>query len=344
VRAAAWRHPALRILIVALSPLGDVVQAMPAAQDIRRAWPEARIDWVVEPSAAPLVRRVEGLAETITLPVERWRLAWWTGAVREEIRLARQRLAGPGYDAVIDLQGSARSAFVARLAGLAPGGHRSGPANRSEGAPFNRIAPWLVDRRIDVPARVHAVDRARALAAGALGHEVEGPPRYGLGFARPSTGKATPTVAFLHGTSHDERLWPHSHWVTLGKRVLQQGWRIAMPQGNEAEQTRAELIAAALQFERAPQVEVWPSMKIGAVVDRIAGVQGAIGVDSSLSRLAAALDLPHVQIHNAPTAWRTGPQPAHGQPHQLSVEGARGAPSPDAVWSAWQQAIGVQPE
>ena len=38
----------MKILIVKLSSLGDVVHAMPAVQDIRRAFPEARIDWVVE--------------------------------------------------------------------------------------------------------------------------------------------------------------------------------------------------------------------------------------------------------------------------------------------------------
>ena len=37
-----------------------------------------------------------------------------------------------------------------------------------------------------------------------------------------------------------------------------------------SEQTRAELIAAALQFERDPRVEVWPSLDLDAVVDRMA--------------------------------------------------------------------------
>ena len=37
----------LNILIVKLSSLGDVVHAMAALQDIRRAFPYARIDWVV---------------------------------------------------------------------------------------------------------------------------------------------------------------------------------------------------------------------------------------------------------------------------------------------------------
>lgn len=48
-----------KILIVKLSSLGDVVHAMPAVQDLRAAFPRARIDWVVERGFAPLVARCE---------------------------------------------------------------------------------------------------------------------------------------------------------------------------------------------------------------------------------------------------------------------------------------------
>jgi heptosyltransferase-1 len=62
-------------------------------------------------------------------------------------------------------------------------------------------------------------------------------------------------------------------------------------------------------------------------------------VDSGLSHIAVALDLPHVQIYNFDTAWRTGPLPdtsaATGRAaRQLSVY-AQPTPSVDAVWGAW---------
>ncbi|HET6829644.1 MAG TPA: glycosyltransferase family 9 protein, partial [Ramlibacter sp.] len=60
---------------------------------------------------------------------------------------------------------------------------------------------------------------------------------------------------------------------------------------------------------------------------------GAIGVDSGLSHLAVALDLPHVQIYNFQTDWRTGPSNA---PRQRSIY-ASPTPSIDAVWQAWTQ-------
>jgi heptosyltransferase-1 len=59
---------------------------------------------------------------------------------------------------------------------------------------------------------------------------------------------------------------------------------------------------------------------------------GAIGVDSGLSHIAVALDLPHVQIYNFDTAWRTGPV---GNPRQQAVV-AQPTPSLESVWQAWQ--------
>ena len=59
-------------------------------------------------------------------------------------------------------------------------------------------------------------------------------------------------------------------------------------------------------------------------------------VDTGRSRTnnedAVALDLPHVQIYNFDTAWRTGPV---GLPRQCTVY-AEPTPSVDAVWTAWQ--------
>jgi heptosyltransferase-1 len=174
----------------------------------------------------------------------------------------------------------------------------------------------------------------------ALHYQPEGAPIYGLQAgttAAPRRG-AAPTVVFVHGTSRDDKLWPQSNWVQLGKRFLSAGWSIALPQGNEAEQTRAELIAAAWQFDQTMRVDVWPSLSLDAVVDRLAATHGVIGVDSGLSHIAVALNLPHVQLYNFPTAWRTGPQAEHGHRHQVSVEG-QSIPSLEAVWSAWTQVL-----
>ena len=321
----------MRILIVKLSSLGDVVHAMPVVHDIRSAFPDALIDWVVEPGFAPLVRRVEGVHEVIECALRRWSKRLWTSATRGEWRAFKTRLQSHRYDAVLDLQGLTKSALIAKLAKLTPGGASYGLANRTEGASHEPPARWLVDRAIRVEPHIHALDRSRVLAAKALGYALEGSPRFGL-HASASTQIGAPTLVLVHGSSRDDKLWPEASWIALGQRAIAQGWRIALPHAGEVELARAQRIASAL----GEAAVVWPAISLDALVDRLGAMQGVIGVDSGLSHIAVALDLPHVQIYNWPTAWRTGPQVAHGHRHQVSVE-AQPTASVDAVWSAWTQ-------
>ena len=318
----------MRILIVKLSSLGDVVHALPVVADIRAAHPGATIDWVVEPGFAPLVRRVHGIADVIELPLRRWTKAgWWRAATRAEARAFAQRLRREAYDAVIDLQGLTKSAVVARLAR----GPSYGLANRTDGASHEWPARWLVTHPIEVERHVHALDRSRELVARVLETAPRSPPRFGLDAVRAPGVKAN-CVVFIHGTTRTDKLWPEQHWIELGRRIVAAGGRVALPQVDAIEDARARRIADAV----GAACEVWPAMSLDALIDRMAQTAGAIGVDSGPSHIAVALGLPHVQIYNHPTAWRTGPQERHGHRHQVSIEGVP-TPDVDAVWAAWQR-------
>jgi heptosyltransferase-1 len=315
----------VNILIVKLSSLGDVVHAMPAVQDIRAALPQARIDWVVERAFAPLVQRCEGVARVIPCELRRWRRAPLARETRAQWRAFRADLHADSYDAVIDLQGLTKSALVAHMARLAPGGQRYAMANRTEGSSYEAPTRWVADVAIPLAPQSHAVQRGRDLCAQALGYTPEGAPRYGLG--RAGTQRED-TVVLIHGTSRADKCWPEERWIALGERLIAQGHAIALPHGSDEERERSERLARAL----GPRAQAWPRLSLDALTDRMAHCAGAIGVDSGLSHIAVALDLPHVQIYNFDTAWRTGPL---GAAHQRSVF-AQPAPQVDAVWQAWQ--------
>ncbi len=101
-----------RILIVKLSALGDVVHCLPVLHQLRKAAPEAKIDWLVEEAAADLLighpyldrvwisRRKRLLSE-----LKRGE----TRTLRETFRLAAD-LRREEYDLVLDLQGLYKSA------------------------------------------------------------------------------------------------------------------------------------------------------------------------------------------------------------------------------------------
>jgi heptosyltransferase-1 len=323
----------VRILIVKLSSLGDVVHAMPVVHDIQAARPGALIDWVVEPGFAPVLQRMRGLAEVIECAQRQWLRAWWTAAVRAQVRAFAGRLRSKRYDAILDLQGLTKSAVIARLAH----GPRFGLANRTDGASHEWPARWLVDRAIRIEPHSHVVDRSRELAARALDYRLSGPPNFGLIRQAPDPApEQPPTLLLVHGSSGASKLWPEACWLALGRRAIAAGWQVALPRAGAAEAARAARLRAAL----GPAATLWPELDLGAVVDRMQGVQGVIGVDSGLSHIAVALGLPHVQLYTHPTAWRTGPLAAHGHRRQVAVEGAL-VPALEAVWAAWQQ---VRPE
>jgi heptosyltransferase-1 len=318
----------LKILIVKLSSLGDVVHAMPAVQDIRRALPQAQIDWVVERSFAPLVQRCAGVRRVIPCELRRWRKAPFAATTRAEWKAFRTELQAEAYDAVLDLQGLTKSALVAWLARLAPGGRRYALANRTEGSGYEAPTRWVADVAIRVEPHVHAVRRSRLLCAQALGYAVSGEERFGLQPQGASRVPASmrPCVALVHGSSRADKQWPAPHWLALARRLDAAGFDVALLHGSDDEQRRSE----ALAREMAHAV-VWPRLALDALTDALAGCAGVIGVDSGLSHIAVALDLPHVQLYNFDTAWRTGPVDRR---RQRSVY-AQPAPAVEAVWLAW---------
>ena len=319
----------MNILIVKLSSLGDVVHTMPAVQDILAAIPDARIDWVLERGFAPLVQRCAGVRRVIPCELRKWSKTPLARATRAEWRAFRHELQNEAYDAVIDLQGLTKSALIAHVAKLAPGGRRFGMANRTEGSSYEAPTRWVADTAIAVEPRSHAVQRSRDVCASALAYPLRAQTDYGLG---TPAGPGANCVVLVHGTSRNDKCWPEAHWVELGRRLVASGLSVALPHGSDEERARSERLAQSI----GPEAEVWPRLSLEALTDRMGRCAGAIGVDSGLSHIAVALDLPHVQVYNFDTAWRTGPV---GAGRQRAVF-AQPTPAVDSVWQAWSAVRG----
>ena len=92
-----------RVLLVRLGALGDLVHAIPVAAALRRAFPAARIDWLVSGKHRAILDLVPVIDRRLAID------GIFLDAVRE---LRRSR-----YDVAIDLQGLMKSALLARSSG-----------------------------------------------------------------------------------------------------------------------------------------------------------------------------------------------------------------------------------
>jgi predicted lipopolysaccharide heptosyltransferase III len=139
-----------RILLIRLRLIGDVVFTTPALGALRRRFPDARITYLVEAAAEPVVRHHPALDEVVV--VERPR---GLARLRYDLRLAR-RLRAERFDLVIDFHGGPRSGFLAWASG-AP--QRIGYALPGRGFSYTTRVPWT---RSLVPPR-HSVINQWAL-------------------------------------------------------------------------------------------------------------------------------------------------------------------------------------
>ena len=132
------------ILLIRLRLIGDVVFTTPIPRALKQVFPGARLTYVVEPAAAPIVRGNPYLDEVIVAsrPGGLSRVA---ADVALALRLRRAR-----YDLVIDLHGGPRSSWL----------------TWASGAP-QRIGYQSQGARLDVHAHRGAPPRVTAAALGA---------------------------------------------------------------------------------------------------------------------------------------------------------------------------------
>jgi len=312
-----------RILLVKTSSMGDVLHNLPVVTDICRAFPGAQVDWIVEEGFGSLPPMHPGIKQTLTVAIRRWRKAWWKS--RSEIRAVCSGMAAKHYDLVLDTQGLLKSALIARCAD-AP---KCGFDWKSAREP---LATLFYDRTYAVPKGQHAVERNRQLAAQALGYSLATPASYGIN--APSAVlpwlPPAPYVVLLHATSRDDKLWHEPNWIELGIRLYQAKVRSVLPWGNEREKVRGERLAAAI-----PGAVCAPRLTLNEAAAMLGGACAAVGVDTGLSHLAAALGIPTVGIYTSTDPGLTG---LYAGASAVNLGGIGAPPSVGEVAAALTQA------
>ena len=283
--------PVKRVLIVKTSSLGDLIHTLPAVSDAAHALQGVEFHWLVEEALREVPAWHPAVSRVIPIALRRWRRNWWRAWRTRELAGFRQSMLREPYDLVIDGQGLLKSALPARFAGAPVSGYD----HRSIREP---LATFFYHQRYRVERQLHAIERLRRLFSLALGYALpDTPPEYGLEAGKAGRNRE---LIFLHGTTWPSKHWPEKYWIELARLALEQGYQVRWPWHAEEERRRAE------RFAQAGGGELLPRMGLTALRGRLTEAAGAVGVDTGLAHVAAAVGVPAVTLYGPTGAGLTG--------------------------------------
>jgi ADP-heptose:LPS heptosyltransferase len=101
----------MRVLLIRLRLIGDVVFTTPIPRALKRRWPDAKITYLVEEAAAPVLANNRMIDELIVVRRRRG-----LGRIADDLALAA-RLRRGRYDVVLDLHGGPRGSWLTLASG-----------------------------------------------------------------------------------------------------------------------------------------------------------------------------------------------------------------------------------
>lgn len=290
-----------RLGIVRLSAIGDVVHAMPLAMALRRRYPGARITWIVEAKAAPLLLGHPAVDDVLLFPRGAGARGW--GTFLRELRARR-------LDATVDPQGNWKSGLVGLLSG-AP--LRAGLHVRDCREWGNALLTNRHGRRARGP---HGVDRAFA-AGGPLGVD-RGPDEWGLAptaaekaawreRCRAAGADPDGRICTMHLTDPDDaRSWFPEPWAETARALVAEGFQVVL-NGAAARRPLAEQIAGPGVFDLTGKDDLRGLLaQLASMAERPGNV--LLSPDSGPVHLAVAAGLPVVCLSGPQDPRRTGPR------------------------------------
>jgi heptosyltransferase-1 len=283
----------VHILVVRLSSMGDLVHTLPAITDAANAIPGIQIDWAADQVFAEIPAWHSAVQNVLVSPPRRL-----TNLTSPEFKEFFAKLRSRDYDLVIDLQGQWKSALIARLAK----GFHSGYNKKS-------VNEWgahlLYNKKYFVSKQQHSIRRMRELMARVLSYKFdEKNVDYGIDRSRlplPPLHLKHPYLVFIHSTSWESKCWPENHWQELTGKAIHAGFQVVLSWGNRAEKERAQRIAA----DRKDAI-VLPDLSISEKASVLAQAHATVGLDTGLSHIAAALDVPSITLYGATDPFLIG--------------------------------------
>jgi heptosyltransferase I len=293
------------ILVVRLSSLGDLIHTLPAVAALRRRFPDAHIDWLVEARHRDILLGNPDVSGLIVVDTLGWRRKLLSPRTWREIRASLAKLREHRYDFVLDLQGTLKSAVSAFLArsdrriGFAAGHlkERAAALLYTERVSANGDRPHVIDRHLGLlrALDIAAEGRSFPIACSEAAEAAAESELKRLGFS---------DFAVLNpGGSWETKRWSPEKFGRLAVEI-ERGWKLpslVVFGPGEEEMARAVVDASKGAARLAPRTSVLE------LVPYIRKARLFVSGDTGPLHLASAVGVPAVAIFGPTDPTRNGP-------------------------------------
>jgi lipopolysaccharide heptosyltransferase I len=292
-----------RVLIVRLGALGDIVHAVPVAAALRRAYPTARIDWLVSAKHRDILDLVPVIDRRLVID-DRSRASSGAGLWAAIGELRRQR-----YDVAIDLQGLLKSALLARSSGAAMViGFSSAYARESMARLFYTDAYDGGRGGLFDPRETRHVVAINLQVLGLLGL-TPGPPEFPIdrvdsAAARRAADETGGRYALLNpGAAWPNKRWPPDRFAQVAARLRERHGLMSVVLWGPGEEALAQETVA----RSAGAAVTTPATSIADVVAIARSAAVMVSGDTGPTHIASAVGTPIVGIYGPTRPVRNGP-------------------------------------
>jgi heptosyltransferase-1 len=287
-----------RVLIVRLGALGDVVHTLPAAASIRRAIPDAAIDWLVDVRHSDLLELVPVVTKRIVVNTSSISSLFAAGA---ELRRGK-------YDVALDLQGLLKSAVLARMSGASRVIGFPSELLRERGASLfytetaGEAAAHVIDKNLSMLKAIGIRMPDLAFPLEDRNPRIAADARRTLGIA-----EGEPFAVLNPGAAWPNKRWPPVYFAEVARGLAKRhGFRSLVLWG-PGESELADDVASASDGTAA----VGPQTTMADLVSLLKAAALMISGDTGPMHIAAAVGVPVVGIFGPTDPQRNGPWSEH---------------------------------
>ena len=308
----------MNILIVKTSAIGDVVHTLPALNAIRKKYPEAKIDWLVEEAAADAVIGHKAIGRVLVSKRKQWIKDWRVGRLWQAFNgffSFVKKLRSTKYDLLIDFQSLLKSSVFVFLA------RAEIKAGFGRGMDHAECSYLFLNKKIPpVDMNQHALERELKLLGGiGIEHDeivfnfpIDENHRTDVDdlLLKSDIAPDKPFVAINPMTTWETKHWYDERFVAVAQKLIAQGVGVVFT-GGKSDVAGIDKLCAQLNGKVA-NLAGQTSLNTLAVVFEKAKV--VITTDTGPMHVAAAVNTPVVALFGPTAPWRTGP---YGDQHKI---------------------------